>query len=501
LNLKMTPSVVPYGITVPSLMTFVGGKLRNYTTQSYFRNDHGGLSRPAWPHTGVFADPFPTAGGHIGSGTYAYPVVHFWHGSTRIPQIFSTGSKSNRIATRDIVSFYGGGFDVTSSLNSQVGPVQTPNASFDSSFTSLTPAFSQYAFYTPLATSRIEVPDNINFISDGRAFASPTRAPGKAQPQNSVAGDATTTNANLVSYWKAGTKGVGAILPDITVSQASIQTTEYLLLPTDELVLGLENSNFATPDFGPLFASGAYKDVVLDYLPYSYLRVLPGVGNIRLVGRYLRNGESYIPQKSYTGDVTTVIGDSPYDQFQVTETDGYYGGIFDEIITGSTDLVSTPLRGVAGHATAGDIKGNFSINRFFTVYSDRFIRDYYDDGLRDTLRTGTTSKQYQIKQKAVLSSIHYGYMRDFLETPLNQVLAPRQTDKPFNDSTVTVKFVEKTTTQFNDVNEFQKSQTSPVSIQGSYTTSQNITRHYTLDGPYKDDEFTDRDAIEYIVTV
>jgi hypothetical protein len=502
LKVAMTPSVVPYGITVPSLMTFAGGKLGNYTTQSNgFRNDHAGNSRPAWPHTGVFADPFPTAGGHIGSGTYAYPVIHFWHGSTRIPQIFVTGSKSNRAATRDLINFYGTDFEVTSSTNVQIAPYQVPKSSFASAYTSLTPAFSQYAFYTPSPDSKIEVPENLNFVTDGRAFSSPTRSPGKAQPQNSIVSQAISSNTNLLSYWKAGVKGTGAIIPDITLSEVKIQTTEYLLLPTDELVLGLENSNFATPDFGPLFASGAYKDVVLDYLPFSYLRVLPGVGEIRLIGRYLRDDEAYYPQSSITGDASTVIGDIPYDQYNVTETDGYYGGIFDEIITGSTDLTSTPLRGVAGHATTGDIKGNFSLNRFFTVYTDRFVRDYYDDGLRDTLRTGETKNQFKIRQKAVLSSVHYGYLRDFLETPQNQVLAPRTNDTPFNDSTVTVKFIEKSSTQFNDVNEFQKSQTSPLSVKGSITTSQNVSRNSTLDGPYKDGQFTDRDAIEYTVTV
>jgi hypothetical protein len=514
LNVTMKPAVAPYGITAPTLMTFVGGT--NMITSSGFTEAvYAGPNiyyRPGWYQTGSWTDPFPTK--NSTTGTYSYPVLHFWYGNTRIPQIFSSGSKSNRKFTRDLIMTYGDGFQVTSSQNYLVGPKQTPfqfpnSPSFASSFISAQPVFSQYTFFTSASLSKIEVPNQIEILTDGRALNCSTISPGARQPYEESAQDASifnaTTAAGVMQVFKGMIRnGIGALLPD-TVNQAKIKETEYLLLPGDELVLGLESSNFATPDFTALFPSGSYKDLVLDFLPTSYLRVLPGIGEIKLIGRYLRDGESYTPQKSSTGDITTVIGDVPYDEFIVTETDGYYGGIFDEIITGSIFSTTQP-RGVAGHATAGDIKGNFSLNRFFTVYSDNYIRDYFTDPVRDTLRTtgsiqGSTTYGYRIPQKAVLSSIHYGYLRDFLETPQNVVLATGDKKSPFGVSPVTVKFVEKNTAQFESLDEFQKSQTSPVSIQGASTTSQNVNKFSRLDGPYKDGQFTDRDELEYTVTV
>ena len=523
LNLSMKPSVAPYGITAPTLMTFVGGWHPTSQSNGFIdtvQTSGGTYSRPGWYHTGSWINPFVSGALPITqirasiTGTYSYPVMHFWHGNTRIPQVYASGTASNRKATRNLGYAYGDGFEVTSSTNSLIGPIQTPlqpgrDPAFASSFVSTQPVFSQYTFFTSASISRIDIPNDIGMLVDGRALNCTTISPGAKQPyEESIQGESlylATPPAGVMAAFKGLIRnGVGSLLPS-TINQAKIKETEYLLLPGDELVLGLENSNFATPDFTALYPSGSYKDLVLDFLPFSYLRVLPGIGEIKLIGRYLRDGESYTPQKSSTGDITTVIGDVPYDEFIVTETDGYYGGIFDEIITGSIFSTTQP-RGVAGHATVGDIKGNFSLNRFFTVYSDNYIRDYFTDPVRDTLRTtgsiqGSTTYGYRIPQKAVLSSIHYGYLRDFLETPQNVVLATGDRKSPFSISPVTVKFVEKNTAQFESLDEFQKSQTSPVSIQGGSTTSQNVNKFSRLDGPYKDGQFTDRDELEYTVTV
>jgi hypothetical protein len=66
---------------------------------------------------------------------------------------------------------------------------------------------------------------------------------------------------------------------------------------------------------------------------------------------------------------------------------------------------------------------------------------------------------------------------------------------------VIVRFVEKSSTQLENLDEFQKSQTSPLSVLGQSTTSQNVNKFARLDGPFKDGQFTDRDELEYTVTV
>jgi hypothetical protein len=126
--------------------------------------------------------------------------------------------------------------------------------------------------------------------------------------------------------------------------------------------------------------------------------------------------------------------------------------------------------------------------------------------VRNTLQTtgslpGSETYGYKIPQKAVLSSLHYGYLRDFLETPPYQVLAPITKNSSFNSPAVSSRFVEKTSTQFSSVDEFQKSQTSTQSVLGTNTTSQNVNKFSRLDGPFKDGQFTDRDELEYTVTV
>lgn len=515
-NLRMVPAVAPRGITAPTLMTFAGGKLRTYSSQSdgtfanSVRSGSQTYLRPSWYHTGTFQHPFsPIVGNALGSGTYAYPVVHYWHGNTRILQEFPSGTKSNRDSTRDLIWFSGQVFDVTASSNQQVAPYQVPVQfgayQYGLGYESSQPAFSQYTFYTSRETAKI-LPSENKILVDGRALNCSTIAPGQLQPYEAEFTTGSVSPAAQITFFKTTARsGIGTLLPG-SLQKQKITETEYLLLPGDELVLGLENSNFATPDVTVLFPSGAYKDLVLDFLPWSYLRVIPGIGELKLIGKYLRDGEAYQPQETLAGDVTTVVGELPHDEFQVTETDAYYGGVFDEIITGSTDLRSFPLRGVAGHATAGDIKGNFSLNRFFTVYTDRYVKDYFDDPMRNTLRVtgsipGITRTAFKIPQKAVLNSLHYGYLRDFIETPPYAVLGPSGRNAKFVTPPVTVRFVEKSSTQFEDVNEFQKSQTSPLSILGTNTTSQNVNKFARLDGPFKDNDFTDRGELEYTTTV
>jgi|694.fasta_scaffold10075_3 hypothetical protein len=520
LSLKLKPSVAPQGFTCPTLMTFVSG-VGNHTGKKWnvpvtgVFDGSGNLlfHRPIWNHTGHYAYatssyiPGPsTVYNSDGPGTYAYQVVNYWHGGTRIPKVFSnssfdTESKTPTLA-RNFVRYIGTNFNTIDSRDSSYNAVrQSPSSNFGKSIFDIVPSFSQFTSFDPtpenIVTPRYELS---NIIVDGRAINCPTINASRIQTNNFPL---STSSINFHSIIQPGWwQGIAPVSPKIG---PEILETDYLLLPGDELVLGLESSNFATPDFGPTFMTGAYKDLVGTYLPTSYMRVMPGIGEIQLIGRYLRNGEASVRQRNLFGDITTVIGDEASDEFIVTETDGYYGGIFDEIITGSIFSETNP-RGVAGHATAGDIKGNFSVNRFFTVYTDRYVRDYYDDQIKNTLRVtgsipGDLTSKFKIPQKVVLTSHHYGHLRDFLETPPYQVLAPVTRGSSFNSPPVTVRFVEKGSTQFENVDEFQKSQTSPLSVQGSSTTSQNVNKFSRLDGPFKDGEFTDRDELEYTVTV
>jgi hypothetical protein len=519
LSLLMKPAVAPVGFTCPTLMTFISGVGPNRATATTWNVPITGVYvagnlqyyAPLWNHTGnggqgvtpSEADRYSVAG----PGTYAYQVVNYWHGGTRIPRVFVSSSVELQSKTpttvRNFVRYVGENLTTITASDIPYGAVrQVPSVNFGKKIFDVIPSFSQFTAFDPVDSNRITPREEIgNIISDGRAINCPTINPTRISATNF---SLSTSSADFFSIIQPGWwQGIAPVSKKLG---PEIRETEYLLLPGDELVLGLESSNFATPDYGPTFITGVYKDQVATYLPTSFMRVVPGIGEIELIGRFVRDNEPYIPQKPSEGSVTSVIGDVPYDQFQVTETDGYYGGIFDEIITGSTDLTSLPYRGVAGHATAGDIKGNFSINRFFTVYTDKYIRDYYDDPVRNTLRStgslpGSTTGGYRIPQKAVLSSIHYGYLRDFLETPPYQVLASTERKATFNVPPVIIRFVEKSSTQLENLDEFQKSQTSPLSILGQSTTSQNVNKFARLDGPFKDGQFTDRDELEYTVTV
>jgi hypothetical protein len=512
----MKPAVAPAGFTVPTLMNFVSGGIGGHNHGKKWNTPITGvyvtgvLSHylPIWNHTGYFNDSNDSLQHFAvsGSGNYAYQVVNYWHGSTRIPKFFTSSSQDNSSSpsatVRNFVRYIGSRFRTIDANDIPRGAVrQVPSSSFGTSIFDITPSFSQYTNFDPDPRNRIEPSDDsVNIHIDGRAINCPTINPTQATVSTFELNRSGSDFYSIIQpgWWQ----GVAPVPKKVG---PEIKETEYLLLPGDELILGLESSNFATPDFGPLFMTGVYKDSTMLYGPTSYVKVLPGIGELQLEGRFLRDGETASIQNSSNGDISTVIGDVPYDQFLVTETDGYYGGIFDEIITGSIFSETNP-RGVAGHATAGDIKGNFSVNRFFTVYTDRYVRDYYDDVIRNTLRvtgsiSGDITSKFKIPQKAVLSSIHYGYLRDFLETPSYQVLAPVTRGSSFNSPPVTVRFVEKGSTQFENVDEFQKSQTSPLSVQGSSTTSQNVNKFSRLDGPFKDGEFTNRDELEYTVTV
>ena len=102
----------------------------------------------------------------------------------------------------------------------------------------------------------------------------------------------------------------------------------YLLLPGDELVIGLEAG------VSPTYAAGNFS-----HITGSFMRVLNERCTVTLYGSTIKDSIAHHPslnQDLSSNSVHEIVGAEPVlDQFQIEPISSYYGSYLDEIVTGS----------------------------------------------------------------------------------------------------------------------------------------------------------------------
>jgi hypothetical protein len=201
-------------------------------------------------------------------------------------------------------------------------------------------------------------------------------------------------NANFVDLVASLTTGYAANSP----SAGRNVYNPYILLPEDELVLGLDAGITPPPDVAPVFGKNLYDEVrggrkraaqtaminpilknqIWHYAGNSYLRVLPGSAQLLLVGNYIRedNKIEYNRSKQFP-DVTTVIGnDLITDQYENAEYDAYAGTYITQnfggdIFDGTRKIISDDA--LRNSSSGGTIKlfKNLTNNKILIL--DQFI--------------------------------------------------------------------------------------------------------------------------------
>ena len=137
----------------------------------------------------------------------------------------------------------------------------------------------------------------------------------------------------------------------------SVVNSPYLLLPTDDLILGYENTpNVNRLSINGLYADGTSTPIIRNEAAFARNRTefLPGTAKITLYGSLLRDSK---PRKHSTNQPLTsdaiheCIMDKPvHDQFQVEYFSQFRDTYLDDIFAGNM-LKGT--RGVAGRSTEG----------------------------------------------------------------------------------------------------------------------------------------------------
>ena len=121
----------------------------------------------------------------------------------------------------------------------------------------------------------------------------------------------------------------------------------YMLLPTDEIVLGLDACVTPPPDVSPYYGKNMHDVIVsgepraqqnafinpilmeniFHYAGNSYMRILPGDAELIFIGDYIRDGSPVSRNRSIeSDDITTSIGDEfIHDQIRLSERDSMVG--------------------------------------------------------------------------------------------------------------------------------------------------------------------------------
>ena len=256
------------------------------------------------------------------------------------------------------------------------------------------------------------------------------------------------------------------------------RSTPYLLLPSDELIFGLDSGfhtiisaslGVSTLNF-PVAHNVGGTDRSASSMTGSMLTIPAQPAKVRLFGSLILNNAEKLPvlnQQLTSNAIHEAIQDELVDQFDISERLLYSGSYLDNYITGS--LIKEGQRGVVRRDSSNNTYPYFMMNRFSSqaCFSELQV-------LSDRLYPTT-----------VFRANHFGYYRDILEQ--------RHDSKRYDTS-----FVQKSTGQLN----FSKStsttltasptacifvsQSSDTVVLPSLTKSSNLSTEFTCSLPFFD---------------
>ena len=123
----------------------------------------------------------------------------------------------------------------------------------------------------------------------------------------------------------------------VTSNIEQSSTSPYLLLPTDEIVFGLDAG-----------ISQVNSALTFSSITGSNIRITPKKCTVTFYGSLVQNNEEHIPslnQNLSSNSVHEIVGAEPVlDQFQIEPVSSYYGTYLDDIVTGSMAIPSADTR-------------------------------------------------------------------------------------------------------------------------------------------------------------
>jgi hypothetical protein len=308
-----------------------------------------------------------------------------WFGGTRQPSIAIEGEyiPPNCAYSSSITSYFQ--FD-----NKKIESTANSNLQFEQYFIwnsspekiinlgSTAPTFDIELARTGLANySLIEEPlkSQIGMIFDGRgklntfeerALPIASTVFKRTEIVNSSVEDLESSNPNTGSFSIGSLKSssFGDVVSSLTTGYAACSRSglrqvynPYVLLPEDELVLGLDAGVTPPPDIAPLFGKNLYdavdsslgrepqkaminpiiKNDIWHYAGNSYIRVLPGEAQLLLIGDYIKDERKIEYSKTKRSpNISVVIGENLIsDKFETSEYDAYAGTYITQNFTGN----------------------------------------------------------------------------------------------------------------------------------------------------------------------
>jgi len=311
-RLEMTPSVVSPGLKATSRLigscSFYNGGGAAYPVGSSLFNLGGWpykLPLPGAPGTG-FNDP---------SNPGPAPVLlqNFWAGGR-------TYSSRN---THGSYQYFQGAYGLSGTL---LPPTYTTHTGLN-------------AAVTPLGISNLDRRrENFIFTNDERDARNLTGA-GLSFDDDfdpTVSGSLTKTLLDYDQVDRAFPPSAYRYIPS-SIDESTVYESPYLLLPGDELVLGID-AGIPADKYYEGNETSAFES------PASYMLLPPGDININMYGSLIKDGkyvESTLNQDLSSNSIHEIIGAEPqFDQFQISPVSSYYGSYLDDIVTGS---MATPL--------------------------------------------------------------------------------------------------------------------------------------------------------------
>ena len=452
LQVEMLPAVCPRQFVSPSLMPFSASQNNITLLSSPYDKQYEYQS-------GSFLGPMNSNG-----SLYTTLISNFWFGGTTNPPYWNThiydtaglvGNEATPLGGVDVVA----NMNPALSIGGRVFKSTDPTAgAFDSNtYTTGALAITNWTnnstsnqgkittfgatnvidTQSPLGPKYGPTSENYQIPVDPRSVNVPTIAPGGRSIPESLVG--IFLNPNLGDSVYALTYAMYTAGPPQVSNLAQQVYSPYILMPDDELILGLDAGTFGPPDQSPNSAmTSSLKDAYRFAMADSWLQVLRGDAEIKLIGEYVRDGSSLFSARSSnsTNGITSPIGMYQItDEFRSRTIQELSGTIFDRVMIGQSGVpgVANGTRKIGTSlATRRNLGSSRSANYFFKItdnsrfWFDETVFGYNDSNSSWTPRSGISisidsATPRRGTDSYIFSPNHFGHIADMFGSTPNRL--------------------------------------------------------------------------------
>ena len=455
-RIEMLPAVCPAQFVSPSLVPF-SASFNSFAALSAANQD------AYEAQTGSFLSPTATHG-----SLYTQLVSNFWFGGTTNPSYWNTwsddtaglfGTEAQPLVRPDVVANAGPTLNFFLSILQQDDPVGISGTTYTTGalnitnwrYTGTPPKAHYWGASNLISTSRRDklirpVSERYQIPIDPRSVNVPTVAPGNSSVPFDIldialsifGGDYT----RVYEYY-------GALYSALNVSpfqyspKASQVYSPYLLLPDDELIIGLDAGTFGPPDqatnsLSSTIITSSLKEAYRFAMADSWMQILSGDAEIKLIGEYLRDGSAIFSSKASnsTNGITNPVGMYQItDEFRARTLSELSGTLFDRVMVGSPGIVgiANSSRKIGSNLSSRRNLGTAaSANYFFKIVDTS--RNWFDETVfgynnSDSNWSGSVGRARSIESTAerngndsfIFSPNHFGYFSDLYGSSPNRI--------------------------------------------------------------------------------